>query len=131
MNPHKAEVLALYKRAMRLALPYVESPGVKEFMRREMVREMQARRLATHDEILEVEKTALDKDTLLHHCREQVRELFREQAGESAPHKVEYLVRQGHAELNAVEDQIIKQKKNFGVVKDGENVKYVVKPSSE
>ena len=39
----RTQVLRLYRRALRLAEPYIESDGVQDFMRREMMQEMKKR----------------------------------------------------------------------------------------
>jgi len=64
---------------------------------------------------------------LLDACLDNVRTLFKEQIDEKSTGQIEYLIRQGNMELDAMEDKIINQKKKFGVVKDGANVKYVYK----
>ena len=70
---------------------------------------------------------SLTRDVLLDACLDNVRTLFKEQIDEKSTGQIEYLIRQGNMELDAMEDKIINQKKKFGVVKDGANVKYVYK----
>ena len=41
----RTQVLRLYRRALRLAEPYIESDGVQDFMRREMMQEMKKRKV--------------------------------------------------------------------------------------
>ncbi len=129
-NPQRRAVLQLYRRAFSLVGPYVDSPGVQEFMKREMVRELSAQGM-TKEKILELEQVVGKKENLLEACKENVRSLFRDKMNEDRPAEIEYLVRQGQVELDAVEEKIIKEKRRFGMVKEGGDLKYVVTPREQ
>jgi len=103
--------------------PYIDSPGVREFMRREAIKSWKEEG-RSKDEILKFEGS-LTRESMVESCTESIRDLFKEQRNEKAPIHIEYMVRQGNSELDAVEDKIISQGKTFGMVKDKGNVKYV------
>jgi hypothetical protein len=130
MNPRRADVLRLYKRAIGIAGPYVDSPGVREFMRTEMVRELTSHGVS-REKILEIEQVAQKRENLIEACKDNVRTLFRDRMDEKKPSEIDYLLRQGEVELAAVEDKIIRQKRKFGMVKEGGDIRYVVTPSEE
>lgn len=115
---------------MGLVVPYVDSPGVREFMRTEMVRELSSHGVS-REKILEIEQVATKRENLIEACRDNVRALFRDRKDEKRDSEVDYLLRQGTVELDAVEDKIIRQKRKFGMVKEGGDIRYVVTPSSE
>jgi len=130
MNPHHRDVLRLYKRALRLVDPYVDSPGVQDFMRSEIVRELVSHKVPK-DKILEIEEHAMKRDNLAETCKHNVRTIFRDKKDERNQDEIEYLLRQGQVELDAVEDKVIKQKRNFGMRKEGGDISYVVTSKAE
>ena len=67
-NPYRSQVLSLYRRCMQLSVPYVQSPSVSNFMRREFLRALDAEGIP-RDEMLRYEESLNDWQMLLRYCR--------------------------------------------------------------
>lgn len=72
----RSDVLSLYRRFLRLAEPYVESPGVKRFLQDQLMAEARGQSLSAAD-LAEYKMQLTDNHALAAYVRDFVGEHFR------------------------------------------------------
>eukprot|EP00696_Hemimastix_kukwesjijk_P007512 gnl/Hemi2/19494_TR6480_c0_g2_i1.p1 gnl/Hemi2/19494_TR6480_c0_g2~~gnl/Hemi2/19494_TR6480_c0_g2_i1.p1 ORF type:complete len:142 (-),score=26.55 gnl/Hemi2/19494_TR6480_c0_g2_i1:24-449(-) len=95
----------LYRQFLRLIPAYVDSPGVKEFMQRNVSANMRRQGMKTED-LLEAMQMLQDTATLRELCREQLRSEFTAVTNTN-PKLTAQLVREGRDELLKIQKMII------------------------